>query len=125
MFRFSARQRPSAPTLRQREQRERESLRVELARATVRGDHARERRLLETLQAQEPTEPRWPHKLGDALHRSGDDRAAAACYRLAAKLYGELGFTQRRSALTRLARTLAGSSAPLTSLHPSIRPEAR
>jgi cytochrome c-type biogenesis protein CcmH/NrfG len=96
-----------------------------LAFASAKRDHAREHDLLIELVEQEPSDPRWPHKLGDVLRKLGQESEATVAYRRAARLYADKGFVDRARALTQLARSIGGRSAPLTPQHPSLRPDGR
>ena len=77
--------------------------RSELERARRRGDHSREQELLIELEATEPKEPRWPHKLGDVLRRTGRNAEAAAAYDRAAERYAYSGFRERADAMRLVA----------------------
>lgn len=85
---------------------ERDHAQAALARAVMREDRAAEQRVLTTLQKLEPSEPRWPHRLGDVLRRTKHGGEAALAYQRASELYAELGSAERALTLTRLARTL-------------------
>jgi hypothetical protein len=105
----------------------RAAARTELEQALARRDNERARALLADLQVLEPAEPRWPHKLGDLLRAAGRDEEAAIAYRQAGRVYSDRGFGDRSRAMTVLARTLAGRSAPLPNVrpvHPSLRPDS-
>jgi hypothetical protein len=115
--------RDSKPTTRrQRAAQERDFAPAALARAVVRGDCAAEERALDGLQTLEPSEPRWPHKLGDLLRRRGRANDAAQAYLRAGRLYADLGFAQRAQAMSSLARSLGQGEAPPRVPHASLRP---
>ncbi len=103
------------------------SARTELEQALLRRDNTRARALLVDLHALEPSEPRWPHKLGELLRAAGLEQDAAVAYRQAARVYEERGFAERARATIVLARSLSGRSAPLSAVrpaHPSLRPDS-
>ena len=123
---FDLFRRDSKPSQRRntRSDSDRDLARAALVRAVIKADHVAERRALTELLELEPREPRWAHKLGDALRKAGMRPQAAQAYRRAAELYAEVGFAQRSHAMTRLARSLSDRSGPLNSLHPSLAPDA-
>lgn len=81
------------------------------AMASRRYTHALEH--IMSLEAFEPTDPRWPHKYGDLLRTLGRLTEAAAAYRRAARRYDALGFPVRSAAMVTLARELGGISGPM------------
>jgi len=62
------------------------------------------------LVAQDPHDPRWPHKYGDVLRSLRRTDEAAAAYRRAARRYEAAGFPVRATAMLRLAGQLMGES---------------
>ena len=64
------------------------------------------------LVAQDPHDPRWPHKYGDVLRSLRRNNEAAAAYRRAAHRYEAAGFPVRATAMLRLAHELEGDSGP-------------
>jgi len=89
-------------------QRERRipQLREEVDRAFRHGEIADAIAPLRTLAELEPAEPRWPHRLGDALLRLGRTAEAVAAYEGSVDRYAALGFVTRAVAMAKVVTGL-------------------
>jgi len=62
--------------------------------------------LYELIEARKPDEPRWPHRKGDLLLRTGHRSEAAAAYERAVELYLAKGFEVRAAATATILATV-------------------
>jgi predicted RNA polymerase sigma factor len=66
--------------------------------------------IYELIEAQEPHEPRWPHRRGDLLRRMGRVMDAVHAYERAVDLYIAKGFEARAAATESLILAIQLSS---------------
>jgi CRP-like cAMP-binding protein len=85
-------------------------------RAIERDRHADAVKALLELEALEPREPNWSHRLGDAYRRLGQNEAAASAFGRAMDRYHVQGFLPRAIAMAKLAASLDPSKADLIEL---------
>lgn len=90
-----------------------ESLRDAWERALEKGRHADAARALGELEALEPGEPLWSHRLGEAHRRLGKAKAAEDAFARAAEKYLERGFLPRAVAMAKLVASLNPSRTDL------------
>lgn len=76
-------------------------LRDELAAARAAGQHYEAAHALEGLEALDPKDPRWPHRLGDSLRILGRNEDAVAAWTRAVDRYVDQGFLARAVAMAR------------------------
>jgi hypothetical protein len=76
--------------------------------------------LIPELRQREPSDPRWPHKLGDLLRFCGRRTEASDAYLEAARLYADQGLPDRARAIAGLAASLSQPAPP--EAQPSLAP---
>ncbi len=77
-----------------------------------RGKYRQAARCYRKLSRMEPENPRWPHKLGDALRRLGKLTQALNSYEHAVTLYSSDGWLQKAEALADLVKRLDAKRNP-------------
>lgn len=60
----------------------------------------------QALQRMEPSEPRWPHRLGDLLKRLHRPEEAVQAYERAVDLYAQQGFVARAAAMAKVVMSI-------------------
>jgi hypothetical protein len=78
------------------------NLRAELEKALSAQRVNRALDLYELIERQNPDEPRWPHRKGDLLQRTGRKADAVLAYERCVELYAAKGFVARAAAMAKV-----------------------